>query len=114
MVTETAYADFVPALSPVVLRSGDKKSLFVVGGNMLTFPSETSTLKSFRGYFHLHDVPAGVRLFNMDFENTWTGVEGLDGVQTTDEWYTLDGRKLSGKPVQKGIYVKNGCKVMVK
>ena len=114
VVTETAYADFVPALSPVVLRSGDKKSLFVVGGNTLTFPSETSTLKSFRGYFHLHDVPAGVRLFNMDFENTWTGVESLDASPATDEWYTLDGRKLSGKPVQKGIYVKNGCKVMVK
>jgi hypothetical protein len=31
-----------------------------------------------------------------------------------DAWYTLDGRKLSGKPTQKGIYVNSGKKVLVK
>jgi len=29
-------------------------------------------------------------------------------------WYTLDGKRLSGKPAQKGIYVRNGRKVVVK
>jgi len=29
-------------------------------------------------------------------------------------WYTLDGKRLSGKPTQKGIYVRNGRKVVVK
>ena len=29
-------------------------------------------------------------------------------------WYTIDGRKLSGKPAQKGIYIVNGRKVAVK
>ena len=29
-------------------------------------------------------------------------------------WYSLDGRKLSGKPTQKGIYVNGGRKVVVK
>ncbi len=29
-------------------------------------------------------------------------------------WYTLDGRKLNGKPTQKGIYVNGGRKVVVK
>ena len=31
----------------------------------------------------------------------------------TDAWYTLDGRKLSGKPALKGIYIFNGKKVVV-
>ena len=35
--------------------------------------------------------------------------EGLDGV-----WYTLDGRKLAGKPNAPGIYVKDGRKVAMK
>ena len=35
--------------------------------------------------------------------------EGLDGV-----WYTLDGRKLNGKPTQKGLYIVNGRKTIVK
>ena len=35
--------------------------------------------------------------------------EGLDGV-----WYTLDGRRLFAKPTQKGIYINNGRKVVIK
>ena len=29
-----------------------------------------------------------------------------------NEWYTIDGRKLNGKPSKKGVYVKNGRKVL--
>ena len=31
-----------------------------------------------------------------------------------DEWYTIDGQKLSGKPTQKGIYIHNGHKRVIK
>ena len=34
---------------------------------------------------------------------------GLEGV-----WYTLDGRRLSDKPAQKGIYVHQGRKEVVR
>ena len=30
------------------------------------------------------------------------------------EWYTLDGRKLDGKPTQRGIYISNGKKIVIK
>lgn len=33
---------------------------------------------------------------------------------TTDYWYTLDGRRLSSQPGQKGIYIRNGRKVIQK
>ena len=32
----------------------------------------------------------------------------------SEEWYSLDGRKLQGKPAQKGIYIQNGKKVIIK
>ena len=32
----------------------------------------------------------------------------------TDNWYTLDGRKLNGKPEKKGMYIHNGRKVAIK
>ena len=35
-------------------------------------------------------------------------------VQGADAWYTLDGRKLSGEPTQKGLYINNGKKVIIK
>ena len=34
--------------------------------------------------------------------------------QLSDVWYSLDGRKLNGKPTTKGIYIINGKKVVIK
>jgi len=36
------------------------------------------------------------------------------GEVSTDGWYTLDGKRLTGQPTQKGIYVNNGKKVIIK
>ena len=33
---------------------------------------------------------------------------------STDAWYALDGRRLSGKPTQRGIYINNGKKIVIK
>lgn len=48
-----------------------------------------------------------------------TGIEQIDNGQLTmdnegDTWYTLDGKKLNGKPATKGIFIRNGKKVLVK
>ena len=32
----------------------------------------------------------------------------------SDVWYSIDGRRLSGKPTQKGVYIKNGKKTIIK
>ena len=31
-----------------------------------------------------------------------------------ERWFTLDGRMLQGKPSQKGLYIKNGRKVVIR
>lgn len=36
------------------------------------------------------------------------------GEMTTDKWYTIDGRMLQGIPTQKGVYILNGTKVVIK
>ena len=40
--------------------------------------------------------------------------EGEDGGLVGVSWYTLDGRKLSGKPTTKGLYIHNGRKTVIK
>ena len=35
------------------------------------------------------------------------------GEMINDNWYTLEGLKLSGEPTKSGIYVRNGKKVIV-
>jgi hypothetical protein len=46
------------------------------------------------------------------------GTTRIDNLNVNDnengEWYDLNGRKLNGKPAQKGIYIKNGKKIVVK
>lgn len=32
----------------------------------------------------------------------------------SDSWYDLQGRKLKGKPAQKGVYINNGKAVVIK
>ncbi len=49
-------------------------------------------------------------------EEEVTGIESLTPTLSEGEgaWYTLDGRKLNGKPTAKGIYIYNGNKRVVK
>ena len=56
-----------------------------------------------------------VRLVNAD--GTATEIESLTSdliPQTSDNWYDLNGRCLSGKPTSKGMYIVNGRKVVMK
>ena len=45
-----------------------------------------------------------------------TGIHAADAVTTqhNDAWYSLDGRRLSGEPSMKGVYINNGRKVVIK
>lgn len=54
-----------------------------------------------------------VRLHSSDGQVTKLD-EQLKVVDDTDQWYTIDGRKLSGQPTTKGIFIKNGKKYINK
>lgn len=126
---------FVPTFSPVVLEKGNWQNLYVGANNMLKYPSSTNdfTLKSFRGYFKLMagDEPASNPLArsinvvsNIDDNNETTGIVDNKHETITNNhslfesvakhWYTLDGRKLDGKPTKKGLYIHNGNKLVIK
>ena len=38
----------------------------------------------------------------------------IDNWAGAEEWYTIDGRKLNGKPTKKGLYINNGKKTVIK
>ena len=49
--------------------------------------------------------------------NVVTDIEQVQGSKNdvqSGNWYTLDGRKLSGKPTKKGVYLNDGKKVVVR
>ena len=41
-------------------------------------------------------------------------IDTRTGEMTTGDWYSLDGRRLAGKPTSKGVYIHNGKKTVIK
>ena len=128
---------FVPVFSPIVLEKGNWQNLYVGANNILRYPSPTKdfTLKTFRGYFQLMAgdesasdplAPSLDIVSNIDDNNETTGIITMSDEFATphsaqqrrskmsDVWYTLDGRKLDGKPTKKGLYIHNGNKLVIK
>ena len=107
-----AGATFKGTYDPVQLTANDKKMLFLAN-NKLWYPTADVTVKACRAYFELAaDVPElGNNAPNIviDFGDA-TNITTTNFTNSNDEWYTLDGRKLSGKPTAKGVYVNGGQK----
>ena len=50
-------------------------------------------------------------------DKTTSGIHGLTDKQTNDNhdnWYTLEGRRLTTMPTQRGIYIKGNKKVVIR
>lgn len=60
---------------------------------------------------------APARGFTMVFGSDETGITTTtltDGTMADDAWYTMDGRRLQGKPATKGMYINGGKKIVIK
>ena len=59
-------------------------------------------------------LPALYELKAFDDGSTGIGSISADRQQADDTWYSLSGRRLEGRPQQKGLYINNGKTVVVK
>lgn len=60
--------------------------------------------------------PAMARSLGISIDNESAGINTIwYGADEVDEkWYTIGGQKLDGKPTKKGLYIRNGVKVIIK
>ena len=114
--SETAYADFIPTLGLTEVTGDTKEILFVGSGNKLTHPSTLpGNMKGFRGYFKLKGDAVSANGFSLNLGEETTGIRPTPSPSLYGgEWYDLSGRKLTQEPTQKGVYVVNGKKVIIK
>lgn len=112
--------DFIPTLGKTTIPAGDVKNvLFMTSGGNLKHPTTLpADIKGFRAYFQLKGDAANAASFNLDFGNgETTGISSLTSEPSSNgegSIYSLDGRRLSGKPAQKGVYIVNGKKMVIK
>jgi hypothetical protein len=100
--------------------------LYLGAGNKLYWPSADMTVNACRAVFRLHNgltvgnPTAGARITSFvmnlgDDETTGiTTTNDANYTNKTDAWYDLQGRRVSGKPMAKGLYINNGKKVVIK
>ena len=123
---ETDIVTFVGTYAPVDFGTEENRSVLLMGAtNNLFYPNgqASSYVNAFRGYFRLKDgyvcgTPSGnsngIKEFIVNFDEEATGIENSELRIQNEEWYTVDGRRLSGKPAVKGVYINNGKKVFIK
>ena len=123
----SAKCQFVGNYAPLEITEAANRNNIVVlaGGNKLGYTTSDRTIENgkalgaFRAYFYIpeKDGTTGASSFVLNFgdEETTTGiVDNKRETITNNHWYSLDGRKLDGKPTQKGLYIVNGKKVVIK
>lgn len=78
-------------------------------------PSD-NTLKAHRCYVDLSKISgaAPARLHIIGGEETAIDRTRTDSMAGDGQWFSLDGRRIDGKPSRKGIYINGGRKVVIK
>ena len=122
----TGYVDFIGTYSPVgIYEDGDEKhNLYLGADNSLYYPTaEGFHVNAFRAWFQLKkgltagepSSPNAVRAFNLHFGEETNAVFDLNNKEEiiNNNWFSLDGVKLDGKPTKKGLYIHGGRKVVV-
>lgn len=120
---------FIGNYSPFSIGSeGNNTLLYLGSGNLLYYPSAAMTINSFRATFRLTNLTCAektsqsIRAFNIDFGDEGTGITAIQSVEQDNagktnqsgQWYAIDGTTSNSKPTQKGIYIRNGRKVIVR
>ena len=100
------------------LKAGGKvpaNCLFLNGGKFW-YSTGQSNIKAFRGYFEFVDVLASLETaaskVKMVFRDETTGIKNVIVETANDDMYDLQGRRIVNP--DKGVYIKNGKKVVVK
>ena len=117
------YSPFSIVANDVLLgdNQGHKSEIIMMATkNNLGYSQTTRQLKCFRCHFYVpaNDGELSARSIVVDFgDGETTEIGTINNNRETianNQWYTLDGRKLTGKPTTKGVYIHNGRKEVVR
>lgn len=89
---------------------GTSGLFLTASGELKKASGGNTTLKGLRAYFTVASG-ASARLL---FRDGTMGISETETAPTANRWYTLDGQELSSQPTQRGIYIKDGKKVIIR
>ena len=114
-----ARVRFLGTYKNLSINPGDNDILLMA--ETLHYPPSPAILGAQCAYFKIGEDgsnPPRITSFNIKYgkDDTPTGISDVttDLRSGDDGWYTIDGRRLAGKPTQSGIYINNGKKILIK
>ena len=124
---EEDLIEFKGIFEPISFAQEDRSVLYLGANDYLYYPSPTDqdvNIGAFRAYFQLKgDLSLasgsnGVKAFRLNFgEDEATSIRLVDSssfdVKHDDCYYMLDGRRMNGRPTEKGMYILNGKKIVI-
>ncbi len=122
----TDAVSFQGIFSPYAIEGEDRTLLYLGGDNKLYYPNAAMNIGSFRAFFRLQGgltagdptTPNAISAFKLNFgDGDSTGITNMEYTDLTDEtsvWYDLSGRRLTSKPTQRGMYLHQGKKIIIK
>ena len=114
---------FMGTYQSIAFTDENKDGVLLLGGNnKLYYAGPGAALGAQRAYLFIGGTNAAqarrLTSFKIDFGDGGNETGIIDvmakDVNTADGIYTIDGRKLQGQPTQKGLYIVNGRKVVMK
>ena len=115
------HVRFVGTDDTKAFSSKDYSILLMGGENTLYYPASGAGIGAQRAYLKIGDEGAAnvrpLTAFDISFgDDNTTGIISIstEDSSSANGWYTIDGRRLSGKPTASGVYVNSGRKVLIK
>ena len=125
-ITGELQVGFIGTYSPFEITAENIGEVLYIGSeNKMGYSKKTRTLRSCRAHFVVKDLSSGgasgIKAFVMNDgeEGCVTGISAWlnDDEEMTDAqegWWTLNGVKLDGQPSEKGIFLFNGKKMVIR
>ena len=112
---------FIGTYNTILFNDNNKDGVLLLGNDSkLHYVKAGAGLVCMRDYFLVgsdeKDQARQLSTFNIDFDDEATAIASVQAVKhaVSDTWHTLDGRRLQKQPTQRGIYISNGRKIIIK
>lgn len=119
-VTKTDEFDTPGKMTGTFVKSVIPADGLFISNNQFWYSTGSTNVKAFRAWFELDavldketDFGSKIRFYIEDEIVDIQEMRGGDVEGVKLGWYTLDGRKLDGKPTEKGVYLVDGKKVAI-
>ena len=100
-----------------IAASTENQTNYALNGKAFVYVKNAIEIGPNKAWLQIPSQQQSAHKLEIVFDGNLTGVDTLNmkrGTLNDDSWYTVDGRKLQGKPTTKGVYILNGRKVVIK